>query len=60
VRYWMMVKGREKAEEISRLAQKWGNKTAYKWAKETGFIRFITIMYMPLWESQSIRQAYAN
>jgi len=60
VRYWMMAKGREKAEEISRLAQKWGNKTAHKWAKETGFIRFVTIMYMPLWESQSIRQAYAN
>jgi hypothetical protein len=60
VRYWMMVRGREKAEEISRIAQKWGNKTAHKWAKETGFIRFITIMYMPLWESQSIRQAHAN
>jgi hypothetical protein len=60
VKYWMIVKGREKAEEISRIAQKWGNKTAHKWAKETGFIRFITIMYMPLWESQSIRQTYAN
>jgi hypothetical protein len=60
VRYWMMVKGREKAEEISRIAQKWGNKTAHKWAKETEFIRFITIMNMPLWESKSIRQAYAN
>jgi hypothetical protein len=53
VGYWMMVKGREKAMEISRIAQKWGNKTAHKWARETGFARYLTIMNISLWESES-------
>jgi hypothetical protein len=50
VKYWMMVKGVEKAEEISTIAQRWGNKTAYKWARDIGFTRFLTVMNMPLWE----------
>jgi len=53
VGYWMMVKGREKAREISRIAQRWGNKTAHKWARETGFARYLTIMNMSSWESES-------
>lgn len=57
VGYWMMVKGWEKVEEISRLAQSWGNKAACKWAGETGFARYLTIMNMSLWESESNRKA---
>jgi len=50
VRYWMMVKGRRKAEEISRIALRWGNRTAHEWARDAGFIRYLTMMNMPLWE----------
>ncbi|MEM3162765.1 MAG: hypothetical protein QW056_07265 [Candidatus Bathyarchaeia archaeon] len=56
VGYWMMFKGWEKAEEISRLAQSWGNKAARKWAGEAGFARYLTIMNMSLWESESNRK----
>ncbi|MBS7648419.1 hypothetical protein KEJ17_02075 [Candidatus Bathyarchaeota archaeon] len=53
VGYWMVVKGWEKAEEISRLAQSWGNKAAHKWAEEVGFARYLTIMNMSIWEGKS-------
>jgi hypothetical protein len=53
VKYWMMTKGQEKAQEISQIAQKWGNKTAHKWAKEIRFIRYLTIMNMSSWENES-------
>lgn len=55
VGYWMMVKGWEKAEEISRLAQKWGYKAARKWAEDVGFVRYLTIMNMSIWESERDR-----
>jgi len=32
------------AEKISRIAQKWGNKTAREWASNLGFIRYLTLM----------------
>ncbi|MEM3601794.1 MAG: hypothetical protein QXN87_03870 [Candidatus Bathyarchaeia archaeon] len=52
VRYWMMVKGWRKAEEISLLAQRWGNRAACKWAGEAGFARYLTIMNMSDWERE--------
>jgi hypothetical protein len=60
VRYWMIVKGWGKAVEVSRLAQRWGNKTARKWAKEIGFIRYLTILNMSSWESKGNCEACAN
>lgn len=57
VGYWMMVKGWEKAEEISRIAQRWGNRAALKWAREPGFARYLTIMNMSFWESEGNREA---
>ncbi len=57
VGYWMMVKGWEKAEEISRLAQRWGNRAACKWAADPGFARYLTIMNMSLWESEAACKA---
>jgi len=32
------------AEKISQIAQNWGNKTAREWAKDLGFIQYLTIM----------------
>lgn len=32
------------AQKIARLAASWGNKEAYKWAEETAFIQYLTIM----------------
>jgi hypothetical protein len=32
------------AEKTSRIAQNWGNKTAHEWAKDLGFIQYLTIM----------------
>lgn len=58
VSYWMMVKGLEKAKEISRLALKWGNKEAHKWAEDTGFARYLTIMNMHFWENEGSFKAY--
>jgi len=52
VGYWMMVKGWEKAEEISRIALRWGNREALKWVKEASFARYLTIMNLSLWERQ--------
>jgi len=57
VRYWMIVKGWEKAEEISRLAQRWGNQAARRWAGEAEFARYLTIMNMSFWESEGNRKA---
>ena len=34
------------AEKISLIAQKWGNKNAYGWAGDVGFIQYLTIMNM--------------
>jgi hypothetical protein len=34
------------AEKISRIAQKWGNRTAREWMKDADFIRYLAIMTM--------------
>lgn len=34
------------AEKMSLIAQGWGNKSAREWAKDPGFIRYLTILSM--------------
>lgn len=46
VRRQMRQIGIPLAEKIIRIAQKWGNKTAHEWAKDVGFIQYLTIMKM--------------
>ncbi|MEM0358330.1 MAG: hypothetical protein QXL77_08195 [Candidatus Bathyarchaeia archaeon] len=58
VSYWMRVKGWKKAKEVSRLAMRWGNKEARKWAEDAGFARYLTIMNMHLWENENGCKAY--
>ena len=36
--------GRSIAQKVSRIAQKWGNKSAITWSKDKGFIQYLTIM----------------
>ena len=38
--------GRPLAKNLSCIAQKWGHKTADKWANDLRFWRFLTIMYV--------------
>jgi hypothetical protein len=38
--------GADLARKISRVAQKWGNKSAVVWAFDSGFVRYLTISYM--------------
>jgi hypothetical protein len=44
VTYWMKEAGRALAEKISGIAVKWGNKSAGKWSRDLGFIRYLTVM----------------
>jgi len=32
------------AQKISRIAQKWGNILAFRWARDSGFIQYLTVM----------------
>jgi len=34
------------AQEISQIAQVWGNKTATRWTRDAGFIQYLTITFM--------------
>ena len=38
--------GRRLAQGISQIAQKWGNKTAKQWARDSGFARYLVITLM--------------
>ena len=38
--------GRPLAKRLSRIAQRWGNKTAKEWAEDQSFIRYLTITKM--------------
>jgi hypothetical protein len=37
------TKGRSLAKEISEIGQAWGNRTAKSWAKDGGFIQYLTV-----------------
>ena len=39
----MRTKGRSLADKISKIGQVWGNKTARSWARDRGFIQFLTV-----------------
>jgi 16S rRNA U516 pseudouridylate synthase RsuA-like enzyme len=39
----MRTEGRSLAEKISKIGQVWGNKTARSWARDQGFIQFLTV-----------------
>ena len=39
----MRTEGRSLAEKISMIGQVWGNKTARTWARDQGFIQFLTV-----------------
>ena len=47
VNYLMREAGRALAEKVARIAQSWGNRSAQKWSKDEGFIRYLTIMNLP-------------
>ncbi len=34
------------ARELSRTAQKWGNKSAFNWTSDPGFRRYLVVMYV--------------
>ena len=38
--------GRSLAKELSGIAQKWGNASATRWAKDLGFIQYLTITHI--------------
>lgn len=40
------VIGRPLAEKLSQIARNWGNASAARWAKNLGFILYLTIMHM--------------
>jgi len=42
----MREMGDNLAQKVSQVAQNWGNKSAVKWAEDSGFIQYLTITYM--------------
>jgi len=38
--------GGKLASKMSRIAENWGNKSAVHWAKDTGFVQYLTINHM--------------
>ena len=39
----MRTEGRSLAEKISKIGQAWGNRSARSWARDRGFIQFLTV-----------------
>jgi hypothetical protein len=39
----MRTEGRSLAENISKICQAWGNRAAKSWAKDAGFIQYLTV-----------------
>ena len=44
VAYQMMMEGQSLAQKLSQIAQEWGNKSAARWPRDTGFVRYLTIL----------------
>ncbi len=42
----MRTVGRPLAQQLSLIAQNWGNKSAVEWAADLGFVKFLTICHM--------------
>ena len=47
----MRTEGRSLAEKISMIGQVWGNKTARTWARDQGFIQFLTVSNLSSFKS---------
>jgi hypothetical protein len=39
----MRTEGRNLAEKISKIAEAWGNRAAKFWAKDSGFVQYLTV-----------------
>jgi hypothetical protein len=46
IRRLIQETGGRLASKMSQIAQKWGNKSAAHWAKEAGFLLYLTINHM--------------
>lgn len=46
VRRLMREIGQNLASKLSQIAQNWGNKSAVRWAEDSSFVRYLTIIYM--------------
>jgi len=46
VRRLMREAGGTLASKLSVIAQNWGNKSAIGWAKDAGFLQYLTIIYV--------------
>jgi len=46
VRRLMREVGDALAQKLSQIAQEWGNKLAVKWAEGSGFVQYLTIIYL--------------
>jgi len=46
VRRLMREVGDNLVQNLSQIAQEWDNKSAVQWAKDSGFIQYLTITYM--------------
>jgi hypothetical protein len=43
----MKTTGQSLSEKISKIAEAWGNRAAKSWAKDSGFIQYLTINNLP-------------
>lgn len=55
--YRMQTYGRPLAQKISKLAEDWGNSMASKWAKDTRFIRYLSVNQTGTSQFSTLNQA---
>lgn len=46
IKTFILQYGHSMAKKISEIAINWGNHTASEWAEDTGFIKYLAIMFM--------------
>ena len=49
----MRMKGRSLAQKLGQIAQTWGNKSAVRWPDDMGFVKFVTVMNLPLFRAKT-------
>jgi len=47
----MRTEGRSMAEKLSKIGQAWGNRAARSWAKDRGFIQYLTVSNLSSFKS---------
>jgi|GEM_PF-1121869 hypothetical protein len=57
VNYLIREAGQALAEKLARIAQALGNRSANKWSKDEGFIKYLTIMNLPELKEQELCKA---